>query len=171
MRHTNKEIKRSQDACQMRYTEQRESVHQALVAGTMFPWLPLARLRLDKFYSDMIESIIGAIFIDSKGSLAACEEFITRIGLVSYLERILAEGVDMQHPKSILGQLAGTKTVSYQEEIVSERLNDTLQQRHACTVMVGEVEIAVAKGCLSRDEAVWTAAITAADNLRERTNE
>jgi len=160
MRHTNKDIKNSQDACRVRYTDQRESVHQALVAGTTFPWLPLSRLHMDKFYSDMIGSIIGAIFIDSKGSLAACEKFITCIGLVSYLERVVSEGVDVRHPKSMLGQLAGTETVSYQEEVVSER--------YMCTVTVGEVEIAIAKDCLSREEAAWAAAVEAAETLKKR---
>ena len=82
----------------------------------------------------MIEPIIRAIFIHPKGSLAACEKFVKRIGLVSYLERVLADGIDIQHPKSLLGQLAGTETVTYQEEVVVERLEDTSEQRYMCKV-------------------------------------
>jgi dsRNA-specific ribonuclease len=169
MRHTNKDIKNSQNACRVRYADQRESVHHTLVAGTTFPWVPLSRLHLDKFYSDMIESIIGAIFVDSRGDLAACEDFLGRIGFVSYLKRVLAEGVDVQHPKSILGQLAGPETVSYQEKVVLEKSEDTIEKRYMCTVTVGEVELAVAKDCLGREEAVWTAAVLAAEILKKRT--
>ena len=39
--------------------------------------------------SDIVESIIGAIFIDSKGSLEACEAFLERAGVVGYLRRVL----------------------------------------------------------------------------------
>jgi dsRNA-specific ribonuclease len=168
MRHTNQDIKNSQVACEARYTAHRDSIHRALAAGMAFPWLPLARLNIDKFYSDMIESIIGAIFLDSEGSLAACEDFMTRIGLVSYLKRILAEAVDMQHPKSILGQLAGTEGVSYDEKRMPRGPDNLAREKYMCTVTVGEVDIAVAEDCISKEEAVLTAAVQAADKLRAR---
>ena len=168
MRHTNENIKRSQDACMARYMAHRDSIHQALATGTAYPWLLLARLNTDKFYSDMIESITGAIFLDSNDDLAACEDFITRIGLVSYLKRILAEKVDMQHPKSILGQLAGTEGVSYDEKRFSKGSDDTERVRFTCTVAVGEIDIAVAEDCLSKEEAVLAAAIEAAEKIKER---
>jgi dsRNA-specific ribonuclease len=167
MRHTNKDIQSSQDACQARYITHRDSLHQVLAGGREYPWLQLARLNPDKFYSDMIESMIGAIFLDSNGCLTACEDFIERIGLVSYLKRLLEEEVDLQHPKSILGQLAGTEGVSYDEKPAPREADDT-EKRYTCTVTVGEIDIAVAEDCLSKDEAVLAAAIQAADKLRER---
>ena len=167
MRHTNRDIKDSQEACQARYADQRESVHHALVVGTAFPWVPLSRLHLDKFYSDLIESIIGAIFVDSRGNFADCEAFLERIGFVSYLKRVLADGVDVQHPKSVLGQLAGTETVSYKDEVVLKKSDDTTEKRYSCVVTVGGLEVAVAKDCLAKEEAVWTAAVEAARYLRQ----
>lgn len=35
----------------------------------MYPWGPLGRLRLNKFLSDILESILGAILLDSGGIL------------------------------------------------------------------------------------------------------
>ena len=105
--------------------------------GIAFPWVVLSRLHLDKFYSDLIESIIGPIFVDSRGDFSACEAFLVRIGFVSYLKPALADGVDVQHPKTILGHLAGAKPVSY-KDVVLERLDDTTEKRYSCVVTVGE---------------------------------
>jgi len=169
MRHSNnKDIKSSQEACQARYITHRDAIHHDLTTGVAYPWLPLARLNIDKFYSDMIESIIGAIFLDSNCSLAACEDFIVRIGLVSYLSRAMAEGVDMQHPKSILGELAGTEVVSYDAKLVSRGPDSIGTHEYGCTVTVGGIYIARAENCLSKEEAVLEGAIQAADILRER---
>jgi dsRNA-specific ribonuclease len=166
MRHTNKNIKISQAACQERYTQHRDTIYRALDTGTRYPWLPLARLDPDKFYSDMIESIIGAIFLDSGGSLAACEAFLARIGLVSYLRRVLTDNVDVQHPKNALGQLAGSEGVSYSEKEVPGGPEETGGKRFMCTVTVGEAVVAEAEGCLTREEAVLAAATKALEKLK-----
>jgi dsRNA-specific ribonuclease len=171
MRHTCQAIKNAQTACQERYTTHRDSIHQALSSAPAFPWLPLARLNLDKFYSDMIESIVGAIFLDSEGSLAACEEFMTRVGLVPYLKRVLAEGVDMQHPKSILNNLSnlpGNETVIDVEALVPVGSDDTVGERYSCKVAVGDADIAMAENCLSRNEAILAAVVEVADKLRAK---
>jgi dsRNA-specific ribonuclease len=166
MRYTNDKIRMSRAVCQERYTLHSEKIHHALETGTTYPWLPLAQLNPDKFYSDMIESIIGAIFLDSGGSLAACEAFVSRIGLVSYLKRVLADDVDVQHPKSVLGQLAGSETVSYNEKPILGRPEETDRKRFRCTVTVGEVVAAEAEDCLSREEAVLAATTKALENLK-----
>ena len=39
--------------------------------------------------SDIIEAIIGAIYIDTMGSFEACEAFLERAGVLRYLRRVL----------------------------------------------------------------------------------
>lgn len=60
MRYGNREVKSAQQASHARYRTHRNSIRRVLDIGTVYPWLLLARLNLDKFYSDMDESIIGA---------------------------------------------------------------------------------------------------------------
>ncbi|KAF2669714.1 hypothetical protein BT63DRAFT_267528 [Microthyrium microscopicum] len=167
MRHsTDRNITASQAACKARYEEYRDIIHEALTTGKSYPWLAIARLNLDKFYSDMIESIIGAIFIDSNGDLDTCEAFIRRIGLITVLERVIREDIEMRHPKILLGILADTKSVSYEEKRVQRQLSGSLEDRYVCTALVDNAEIATSGDCLSREEAVIAAAIEAVEILK-----
>ena len=49
------------------------SIRQQLDCSATYPWLDLTTLRPEKFFSDIIESLIGAIYVDSKGSLEYLE--------------------------------------------------------------------------------------------------
>jgi dsRNA-specific ribonuclease len=44
-----------------KYTQLRENVKAAIENGTHYPWALLARLEAHKFYSDLIESLLGAV--------------------------------------------------------------------------------------------------------------
>ena len=46
-----------------------------------------------KFFSDVIESILGALYLDCEGDLHACEVFLDKLGLLKDLRRMLDEGV------------------------------------------------------------------------------
>jgi dsRNA-specific ribonuclease len=166
MRHTNSNIRASQAACEERYMAHRDAIREAFDTSTMYPWLPLARLNPDKFYSDIIESIIAAIFLDSGGNLVACEAFVARIGLVPYLTRVLTDEVDVRHPKSILSQLVGSERVSYNEKKLLGEHEDTGKQRYICTVAVGEVVTAESEVCFNREEAVLSATTKALEKYR-----
>jgi dsRNA-specific ribonuclease len=63
-----------------------------------YPWTPLATLHPEKFLSDMIESLLGAIFIDSAGDMAACSGFLEKLGLLRYARYVLEQGADVVHP-------------------------------------------------------------------------
>ncbi|KAL4865910.1 hypothetical protein BDV12DRAFT_187821 [Aspergillus spectabilis] len=81
-----------------RHKSLRKNILFALREGNTYPWPLLSRLAPDKFLSDIIESIIGAIFVDSGGDLGSCRGFVDRLGLLNYLGRILDGGVDVCHP-------------------------------------------------------------------------
>ncbi|CBF83228.1 putative RNA helicase/RNAse III [Aspergillus nidulans FGSC A4] len=74
------------------------SILHALNNTTAYPWSLFSAIHADKFFSDVVESIIGAIFVDSGGDLGACAGFIERLGLVRIAKRILDERVDVTHP-------------------------------------------------------------------------
>ncbi|KAK1809430.1 Dicer-like protein 2 [Friedmanniomyces endolithicus] len=88
-------------------------VQDALEYGDSYPWEPLLALHPAKFQSDMIESVISAILVDSGGQLQPCEDFLTRIGLIEYLERLVGENIDDVHPRDPLQQLSGSRKVIY----------------------------------------------------------
>ncbi|XPS72365.1 Dicer-like protein 2 [Ascochyta lentis] len=95
------------------HAEVREQFHRALEQDEEFPWHLLALTNAPKFLSDIVESVIGAIYIDSRGDFSACEVFVRRLGILDSLERILRDNVDCLHPKERLGHLAVERSVQY----------------------------------------------------------
>ena len=61
----------------------------------------------------MVESIIGAIFVDSGGQLYPCEDFLTRIGFMGYMQRVVNDHIDVVHPRDRLQQLLGSRHTDY----------------------------------------------------------
>ncbi|KAK5013798.1 Dicer-like protein 2, partial [Cryomyces antarcticus] len=98
-----------QRAAQTRHATHRTAILYALQHDAVHPWALLTRMRYDKFFSDLVESVIGALYIDA--GLDACEQFLQRLPLFPYMLRVLKEGVDCLHPKQRLGMLAGTKKI------------------------------------------------------------
>ena len=50
----------------------------------------------------MVESVLGAVYVDSRGSLDAVRGVLRALGLMQVLERIVREDVDVLHPVSRL---------------------------------------------------------------------
>ena len=130
--------------------------------GDHYPWSLLAGLEAPKFLSDIIESIIGAIYIDTQGSIEACEAFLERLGILPYLRRVMereGEGaVAMKHPKEELGVVADTKTVKYEvlranseddaDDGVAREQKEEGKKEYRCRVWVGERMVGeVGMGC------------------------
>jgi len=79
MRHHSEEIMTAQQVCLKRHQHVRQKIVYFLKRGSSYPWTLLAQLNADKFFSDIIESLIGAIFVDSASSLEDCQRFVDRI--------------------------------------------------------------------------------------------
>jgi dsRNA-specific ribonuclease len=165
MRQHNPEIVKMQSACLERYKGLKTEIRHALDKGQTYPWVQLSKLNLDKFYSDMIESLMGAIFVDSKGDFAECRRFATRIGLIPYLERLVATEIDLSHPRTTLMRLAGSDSVNYVTKQERSSADGDINH-HQCTVTVDGVEVAEVKGCLSKDEAIVVGAYEATAKLK-----
>ncbi|EUC48275.1 hypothetical protein COCMIDRAFT_2887 [Bipolaris oryzae ATCC 44560] len=113
LRSTSHELVMSRKLAIQRHSEARIQIAEALQHDGRFPWHALSLTDPPKFLSDIVESMIGALYIDSHGSLPVCEEFVRRLGILQCLERILRDGVDCLHPKERLGILAVDKEVKY----------------------------------------------------------
>jgi len=124
----------------------------------------LARLNAERSFSDMFESIIGAIFVDSGGEFGERERFIRRMGLWRYMERLVANEVDTTHPKTTLARLAKKQEVCYDVgEEVKGREGIT---SYSCLVQADGVDIARVGGSLSKEEAVLRGSLKAADRMK-----
>ena len=137
MRHASPTIREAQQACLARLSYLKDEITETLTAGKFYPWRLLARLEPPKFVSDIVESILGAIYIDTCGSLAICESFLDHLGLMTYLHRVMQSHTALLHPKEELGQLADREKVRY----VLGKEGKEEERRLTCTIMVGEREV------------------------------
>ena len=153
MRHHSEEIMTAQQACIRRHQDLRQKIEHFVKRGSSYPWPLLAQLNGDKFFSDIIESILGAIFVDSGGSLTDCHRFADQIGIIPYLTRMLTEDIEIIHPKTTLGCLAGSKKIDYVVEC-----EEGVRNVYRCLVRIDDVDVITVGECLTEDEATVRAA-------------
>ncbi|KAK4953351.1 Dicer-like protein 2 [Elasticomyces elasticus] len=84
-----------------------ELVEDALQAGHEYPWPDLLAMAPQKFFSDIVESTLGAIYVDTRGDLAACEVFLENLGVMARMRALLAGNMETMQPKERLGVAAG----------------------------------------------------------------
>ena len=162
MRHASPSIHLAQQDCLVRHETVYKTISSSLAHGDRYPWTALARLQPPKFFSDIVESILGAIYIDTHGSMSDCESFLEHLGLMRYLRRVLDNEIAVVHPKEELGQLADQDKVKY----VLGKEGDEGEERLTCTVIVGERPILTVGDGLSSMEVETRAADETCDILR-----
>ncbi|KAL3463565.1 hypothetical protein BJX64DRAFT_276446 [Aspergillus heterothallicus] len=130
-------------------------------------WTPLATLHPEKFLSDIIESLLGAIFVDSAGDLRACAAFLENLGLLRYARYVLDHGVDVVHPLQRAQILARSdvkfrtvRVVRAQMGSEGEGGSEEVEATYTCTATLPSHEIKdiVVSGCISAEEAEVRAA-------------
>lgn len=164
MRFVSPIVSTAQQACRERYHSIEATISNTLAHGNHYPWTALARLEPPKFMSDIVESIIGAIYIDSHGSMSACSTFLEHLGLTPYLRRLMKEGtIALLHPKEELGQLADREKITY----VHGTEGEDGETRLTCAIMIGEREVAQVGDGLSKMEVQTRAAEMACEILRK----
>ncbi|MCJ1246310.1 Dicer-like protein 2 [Trapelia coarctata] len=170
MRHSHTlELMAAQEKCHARFVELQPTIAEALAHGDTFPWTLLTSFDAEKYFSDLIESIIAAIYIDSAGSLPACERFLSALGILPYLDRVLGENLHVMHPKEELGILAGNDKVTYELiEKLDESGAKTMRSGYDIRLSVGEKELLVELGARTRIEGETKAAEKAVRLLKEK---
>ncbi len=149
-----------------RHNALRNDINAALASGSQYPWALLCRLQAPKFYSDIVESLIGAVYIDS-GSFDACEGLIERMGILPYLRRVIREGVHNMHPKEELGILADMETVKYVIRLDKKLVENVEKRVYTCEVFVGKNLIVTVNDGSGREEVKTKAAEAAVKVLKE----
>jgi hypothetical protein len=88
--------------------------------------------------------------VDSKGSLAQCQRFVERIGILPYLLRITVGDIEVVHPKTVLRLLTGSQKIEY----IVRCEGDV----YRCVVRINDVDFIAVGECLTKDEAIVRAA-------------
>ncbi|KAI6147431.1 hypothetical protein BKA82DRAFT_4153541 [Pisolithus tinctorius] len=139
-----------------RFENYSAEIEEALNVGKVFPWAALTRLQPPKFLSDMIESIIGAVYLDSGGNIETVRTLLRTLGIMDCLERVVREKVDVLHPVSRLGIWVSQQHKQINYEFKNEKGNVV------CTIKVEGLESVQAeaekRGRASQEEARFAAA-------------
>ncbi|KAK3117744.1 Dicer-like protein 2 [Teratosphaeriaceae sp. CCFEE 6253] len=147
-----------------RFETYNNSITGALHAGEEYPWPDLLALKTQKFFSDLIESVLGALYIDTHGDLAVCEAFLEKLGIMAQMRSMLDGEMEVMSPKERVGIAAGNAKVKYQ--VNTERIEGRPVVH--CSVIVDESVVAESRACGSRAEAEARAACEAVRILQSR---
>ncbi|KAK4987680.1 Dicer-like protein 2 [Elasticomyces elasticus] len=142
-----------------RYNTLRPIILDALENDITYPWSALVALAPEKFLCDLVESLLGALYVDTRGSFSACEIFLEKLGVLPYLRKVLEKGIVCLHPKERLGVLADSDRVKYDTN--PDKREGEGPRTYSCAVLVGEHQVGLAEGCRSKEEAEVNAALGA----------
>lgn len=101
-------------ATRRRFASYQPSITAALDEDRVYPWRTLAALAPEKVVSDMFESVLGAVYVDTGGDWEMCEKVARTFGVLGWLDRALAGRMKIWHPKEELGVQAGNEKVKYE---------------------------------------------------------
>lgn len=160
MRHGMSSIGETQREVERRHALLRCEILQDFESGMEYPWALLARIHANKFFSDLIESLLGAVWVDS-GSLEVCKQVLDRMGMLKLMHRLITNRVHALHPREELCILAGDQEVKY---VVQK--NESAGGEWICTVYVGNSQIIEVLDGVSEEEARTRAAGGAVALLR-----
>ena len=156
LQHSSPVILEDQKLTSHRYDKVKDEIEEALTIGKMFPWAALTRLQAPKIFSDMIESLIGAVYLDSEGNMDTVKALLRTLGVLSHLDRIIRDDVDVLHPVSRLSVWAARQKTKITYEYTEER------GLKICTINVEGREAVSAsaekRGHASQEEARFAAA-------------
>ena len=162
MRHGLLDIGHTQCEVERRHALLRCDIIHALERGNEYPWSLLARVNANKFYSDLVESLLGAVWVDS-GSLDACLQVLERMGILKLMHRLIKDQVHALHPREELEILAKGRKVNYEVQ-VQKSANSS--NEWLCKVCIGEDQIIEVGSGVSREEVRTRAAEGAVAFLR-----
>ncbi|KAF5859892.1 Dicer-like protein 2 [Aspergillus alliaceus] len=98
------------------FTSHLDIVKTDLWEKGIYPWARLSVFRNLEVLSHIVQSVFGAIYIDSLASLQICEALAERLGILPLLEHLLSHDVVTDHPK----QPAPTQTRNLWQETPGE---------------------------------------------------
>ncbi|OCH85203.1 hypothetical protein OBBRIDRAFT_798433, partial [Obba rivulosa] len=137
MMHSSHRVLEDQHVAFSRFEKNGAVIEQALLHATMYPWAALTSLQAPKFLSDMLESLLGAVYLDSEGNLDAVRKVMRTLGIMEVMEHIVKSDMDVQHPVSCLAIWADQQEPKHKIRYLTEKKDGNV----SCAVIVDEVEV------------------------------
>ncbi|KAH9889955.1 P-loop containing nucleoside triphosphate hydrolase protein [Cubamyces lactineus] len=166
--HSSHRLLEDQNLTFARFQKHGPAIARALAEDSIYPWAALTSLQAPKFISDMVESILGAVYVDSMGSLDAVRQVMRSLGLMQIVERVVVEDVDVLHPVSRVAIWASQQDPQRNVEYKIEKEKGQVK----CVVLVDEEKLlevsASYRSRVSEDEVRFTAAERAMKKLEVR---
>ncbi|KAI0647805.1 P-loop containing nucleoside triphosphate hydrolase protein [Trametes meyenii] len=164
--HSSHRVLEDQNLTFARFQKHGPEIARALREDGIYPWAALTSLQAPKFISDMVESILGAVYVDSMGSLDAVREVMRSLGLMQIIERVVVDDVDVLHPVSRLAIWGAKQDPQKKIEYKIEKEKGKVK----CTVLMDEEELLHVetsyRSRVSEDEVRFTAAERAIKKLQ-----
>ncbi|CCM06284.1 uncharacterized protein FIBRA_08535 [Fibroporia radiculosa] len=135
--HSSHRVLDDQNVAFGRYKRGGQDIQDALDRDAIYPWAALTSLQSPKFVSDMVESLLGAVFVDAAGDLGAVRGVLRTLGVVGIMERIVADDVDVQHPISRLTIWADKQEPKRKAKLEVTRADGNV----SCAVLVDGSEV------------------------------
>lgn len=151
MRHESEAVADARHQSFQRFERAQERIKNIFQSHRNYPWEELHMLRAPKFISDIVESVLGAIYIDAKGDLRPCRAFLEKIGLMGYLNGIIDRRMNVTHPQATLNRLLKGK-----EKVLVWGGHAEAPEGVTLSIRVDRAdgrELASVSGCLSKEEA------------------
>ncbi|KIJ13098.1 hypothetical protein PAXINDRAFT_136464 [Paxillus involutus ATCC 200175] len=156
LQHSSSVLLETQRLTFSRFEKFKDEIEEFLRTGGIFPWAALTRLQAPKVFSDMIESLIGAVYLDSEGNVDTIRQLLRSLGISTCLERLIRDNVDVLHPVSRLSVWAARQQAKIEYDYKDEK------GRVICTITVeGREPVsagALKRGHASQEEARFAAA-------------
>ncbi|KAI0324399.1 P-loop containing nucleoside triphosphate hydrolase protein [Cubamyces sp. BRFM 1775] len=164
--HSSHRLLEDQNLTFARFQKHGPAIARALAEDSIYPWAALTSLQAPKFISDMVESILGAVYVDSMGSLDAVRGVMRSLGLMQIVERVVVEDVDVLHPVSRLEIWAAQQDPQRHVEYKIAKEKGQIK----CVVLIDEEKLlevsASYRSRVSEDEVRFTAAERAMKKLK-----
>lgn len=151
MRHSHPDIASEREEFLKRHSDTCQRIREALASRTTYPWQELAKLEANGYFSDIVRSLYGAVYVDSDGDMLRCSQLAETLNILPRLRRLIQDNVDIMHPKTRLGELAGDRKVAYCSDVLSANT-------HRCIIRLDGQQIGEAQNGFCKQEAVIKAA-------------
>lgn len=121
-------------AAKTRYDMVRDEIKSELNAGK-FPWTLLRSLDAPKVCSDIMESLLAALYLGANRSLTRCEELLAQLGMMELLKQMATNtSFEVRTPATILRELCA-------EHNITVSIRARCEQEGRTTRYVGEVRL------------------------------
>jgi len=91
------------NATRRRYDILQAHLHTSLISENQYPWRLFAAFGPEKTVSDIVEALLGAVWIDCGGNWDVVTQIARNLGSLTWLERALHEDIGCWHPKEEVG--------------------------------------------------------------------